>query len=179
MWCDEFFNEYEQVIAVNTSGWRYIHHWLCGFDPHIFLPVFERRDGYKLPLIGVKASAPYATKATALGWRGELFPMQARVNCTPEQQARAGTERCIYTFPNTLHFAMTRWSGPVHIYGMDYALGLKDFVGVKGDRGLKRFRHEAAWVREFWNESRITIFGKAADNKPLLEYLAGRADKWL
>jgi len=177
VYCDEFMDDYELIVAVNTAGWKFTHHWLFAFDRQIFTPVFERKPGVCLPLVGVQTNKPHREEAVRLGWRAEIPGPYYGLGLTAEQRARAGTERCIFTFPNALRFCLSRFPrASLDIYGMDYAIGKPCVGGASGDRGEKRFRREALWVREFWEEERITVYGRA--KRELLDFLAGRCDTW-
>lgn len=177
VWCDDFFCEFDLVVAVNTAGWKFAHHWLCGFDRHVFTPVFERRPGHCLPLLGIRSNKVFAERAKQLGWRGEYARMHYGVGVTPEMAARTGCDRMAFTFPNALDYALSQSGQDVAVFGMDYTLDAACIGGVNGDRSLVRFRKEALWLREIWQPDRIQVSGDASPE--LLAYVSRQTDTWL
>lgn len=176
VWCDDFFGEYELVIAVNTAGWKFAHHWLFGFDRHVFTPVFERHPGTCLPLLGIRSNKVFADRARQLGWQSDFARMHYGVGVTPEMASRTGCDRMAFTFPNALDYALSKGQ-PVEVFGMDYTFDVQCIGGVKGDRSLIRFRKEALWLREIWQPDRITVHGDATPE--LLAYVSRKSDTWL
>lgn len=178
VWCEDFFCEYDCVVAVNTAGWFFTHHWLCAFDSHCILPVLKKEPDKHLPLVGIRTSMTFARQAAERGWRSEVPPLYVRVGVTDDMFRETGERRAIFTFPNALHFCLTKWPGAgVDIYGMDYKIGAPCIGNVGGDRGEKRFRREAKWVRALWDDSRVRVFGDASP--ALLDYFAKRRADWL
>ena len=177
VWSEEQAAGYSCIYAVNTAAWRFTHHWLCACDSKIFVPYFERPDpAVKVPLVGVITNRPHREKAVAKRWRAELPMAYYGLGLSEEQKKRCGREKCGLTFAWTVNEALRRHSCPVDVYGMDYAIGAKCIGGVDGDRSRRRFHDEALWLREWWDESRLTVYGDAPQE--LIEFLSGRRKDW-
>lgn len=184
LWSEEQAQEYSCIYAVNTAGWYFTHHWLCGFDTKVFVPYFEPRACWektlgcepKQPLVGMLTNKPHRDNAVARRWHARMPLAYYGIGITQEQKARAGREKCGFTFPNVVNEVLRCHACPVDIYGMDYAIDRPCIGKVDGDRSRRRFAEEALWLREFWQPERLTVYGEASQQ--LLEFLCWRREKW-
>lgn len=166
MWCDEFFDEYCVVIAVNTAAWHYRCHWMVGGDRHIFDPVLKGQE-YRLPLRGVVTNPVFGRLAQSLGLEWRRPPLQDKTTVASSCSAApalVNNDVCAYSMPNALWLAYEFISQPTDlaIYGFDLAQTGTDFAGVKGDHGRNRWIQELYWLRDIWKPG-IQVHGKASE----------------
>jgi len=178
VYCDDMFEEFEAVIAVNTAGWLFFHHWLAFLDRHVWTPVREKRLNVHLPLVGILSNNAFCDEAAPMGWKAEPMPSYYGVGVSEEAKRLTSREKMPFTMPNALEFALKRFpQARVTVFGMDYAVNQPCAGNVKGDRSVKRFSDEAIWLRSVWNEARIEVEGRAS--QALLDYLCRRRESWL
>jgi hypothetical protein len=166
-WHDDFFPDYGCVIALNTAGHRYTHHWLCGADKHILMPMLTRQTGVNRPLIGVITNSAYGREAVKQGLKWMNTPLQKpeeTVKAFPISTAGKQGRICAYSMPNALHIAYQQAAGGgVDIYGMDCSEHTLDFSGQKGDHSRNRWIQETSWLREMWRPAHTVIYGRASE----------------
>lgn len=155
LWNEKLFEEYEEVVAVNTAGHVYRHHWLAAVDRHVILPFLDGK--IPLPKLGFlthKSWIARLKKYSELTFHlcGPYFGDDIR----PECEKFFKTNRCGYTFPNALWFARSRYkTQSIHVYGFDCAIGKPDICNVTGDRKRNRFLLELNWIKEYWHKDII------------------------
>jgi hypothetical protein len=126
--------------------------------------LYEKR--YPLPRVGFVTNKQWGGKVLSLGLKQEPPPLGNPRNCLPAVQNEAGENSCGYTFPSAYAFARAR--GTPVVYGMDYAIGSLDFVGLRGDHSENRFRQELLWLRSVWIPGTV-VHGRVS--LKILDYL--------
>ena len=153
LWSEDLFKEYKEVVAVNTAGHVFRHHWLCGVDRHIYQPFLDGQ--IPLPLLGFLTHKSWANQINKkfpemiVHLPGPYFGDDIR----PEVEKKMKTNRCGYTMPNALWFCRSRYkTEEIHVYGFDVAIGSPDICNVTGDRKWLRFDRELIWLKEYWHK---------------------------
>lgn len=176
-WADEYFDEFELIIALNTAGHRYRHHYLCGADRHIMLPMLtaEPEDKICRPFKGVITNSAYGRASMKQHLEWIRLPLQNgdyNEQRWPALCKAMNTRVCAYSMPNALYVALERAGNePLHIFGMDCSQETLDFSGQKGDHSRNRWIQETAWLRVLWNPSTV-VHGNASPE--VLDYLCSR-----
>jgi hypothetical protein len=178
LWCDDFFDEYAYVIAVNSAAWHYKTHWLVGADRHIFEPIFKEHK-YPKPLRGVVTNSVFGKWAEMHGLEALRPPLQDKEKTPlwcPNATKAANVDVCGYSFPNAIWLAYEFITKPedLQIFGFDLAQIGTDFAGVRGDHGKNRWATELYWLRDIWKKG-IGINGKASEEvRAYLEHTSAR-----
>jgi hypothetical protein len=153
LWNEDLFQDYDEVVAVNSAGHIYRHHWICGVDRHIILPFLEEK--LELPIRGflthkswiqnIRKKLPDKECALPGPYCGDYI--------RPEMVREMKTNRCGYTMPNAVWFCRDNYpDSNIHVYGFDCAIGAPDIGKTHGDRKWLRFDRELKWLKEYWHE---------------------------
>lgn len=146
VWREDLFQTYGRVVAVNTAGWFFRHHWFVATDDAVLVPSFMDEKPVQ-PLHGYVVPPAWQDRiAWAQNGRWAFRPLHTVF--APEQ-GTPNQPRYGYTFPNALEFALGLSPGGVDCYGVDYAVGKDGVHRLPGDdHSENRFAQEAAQVRD-------------------------------
>lgn len=165
VWHDDLFDDFENVVGVNTTAHKYRVHWAIFSDRHIAMPWIEKKIAQ--PVIGIITNAGIQQRLRRAGIKAQLL---TRVFIDGMKQ-----ETCAFTMPNALHFCYQL--GDIEIFGMDFSNDLKDFSGQRGSHKDERWKREAVWLRRVWNNDKIkAVHGRIAKDR--LEWLQGKRKDW-
>lgn len=151
LWNEDLFEEYHEVVAVNSAGHLYRSHWVAGVDRHIILPFIERK--LPLPKLGFLTHKSWIMQLKKIeGMTFHLCGPYFGDDIRKEMEREMKTNRCGYTMPNALWFCRSRYHDcAIHIYGFDCAIGQPDAGNTTGDRKWLRFDNELKWLKEYWH----------------------------
>lgn len=164
VYCDDLFWDFDLVVGINTTAHKYrCHHLFCS-DRHIVTPITEGR--VKPPLISV---------ITNKGLSLACFRAKVKADLITRLKGAPPRPVCAYTMPNALKWCLER--GDVEIFGMDFSQSKRDFSGQKGVHDQKRWREEAAWLKQVWDAKKIlAVHGDLSQERR--EWFEGKRDQW-
>jgi hypothetical protein len=168
---DDLFDDYDCVIGVNSCPHRFKTHWACCVDRQCIEPIINGTSEHR-PFVGVVTNKAWGEKARQKGYN-VVHPAPYYGVGVPKGSP---SDRCGYTAVSSVWFALSQASGgPVHVFGMDYAVGKCDFNNFKGDHSVNRFKKESEWLRKYW-QPHIQVFGRIEPS--ILDYIRGARDEF-
>jgi hypothetical protein len=187
VWCDDLFDCYALVVAVNTAGWLFRCHWLAGVDDHVIRPVMGGTK--RRPLRGILSNTGWRTEIVhrRFGWEclGRFYEMGENERWAAVVEKDDGKKVGVFrfTFPNALAWALAHSPASVDVFGVDWSFDRLDAAGDdRGDHKELRWMQEAEELRRLIRDlaphqrDGLRIHGEAP--AAVRDYIMGRRDTW-